>query len=161
MVHNFSLLCCCVRETDIRALALTMIMANEIAPFNIRTLTVPLGSFRTNMGSQVRTGSVPLAEDYKDSMTDKILHSVNSNMVLDGDPMKAAKVIYEVIMGEGVGEGRESEQVLPLGIEMERCVKFARDRLDRSWDAFGDIALNVRCEGDAPRPELPGTGSQR
>lgn len=121
-------------------------MAKEVAPFNIRTLTVLLGGFRTEMGAKVRVGSVPLADDYKGSVIDKTMQFMHGgHFVGDGDPMKAAKAIYEVVVGEGAGEGRESELLLPLGIEMEARVKLSRDRLDHCWDVFGHVATNVRC----------------
>lgn len=121
-------------------------MAKEIAPFNIRTLTILLGGFRTDMGAKVRVGSVPLADDYKDSMADKTIQFINGgHFVGDGDPVKAAKVIYEVVVGEGVGEGKESELLLPLGIEMEGRVKLVKYRMEHCWDVFGSVAMNVRC----------------
>lgn len=120
-------------------------MAKEIAPFNIRTLTVLLGGFRTDMGAKVRVGSVPLANDYKDSVADKTLQFMKGGRFAgDGDPAKAAKAIYEVVVGEGVGEGRQNELFLPLGIEMEDRVKLVRERLDHCWDVFGHVATNVR-----------------
>lgn len=121
-------------------------MAKEIAPFNIRTLTVLLGGFRTDMGAKARVGSIPLAGDYKNSVADKTLQFMHGgHFAGDGNPVKAAKVIYEVVVGQGVGEGRESELLLPLGIEMEARVKLTRDRLDHCWDVFGHVATNVRC----------------
>lgn len=121
-------------------------MAKEVAPFNIRTLTVLLGGFRTEMGAKVRVGSVPLADDYRDSVVDKTMqHMRGGHFVGDGDPAKAAQAIYEVVVGEGIGQGREGELLLPLGIEMEARVKLARDRLDHCWDTFGPVATNVRC----------------
>lgn len=124
---------------------MTKVMAKEIAPFNVRTLTVILGGFRTDMGNKVRAGSIELADDYKNTVVGETLQYMHGgHFVGDGDPVKAARVIYEVVVGEGVGEGKGSELDLPLGIELESRIQMCRDRLDHSWDVFGDVATNVR-----------------
>lgn len=127
---------------------MTKVLAKEVAPFNIRTLTVFLGGLRTNMGATVRVGAVPLADDYKDSVVDHVRAFMHGgHFVGDGDPVKAANAIYDVVVGKGVGEGRENELFLPLGIELEARVKLVSDRLNHCWDAFGSVATNVRCVG--------------
>lgn len=115
-----------------------------MAEFNVRTLTVLLGGFDTGMGSAAKAGSESIAEDYKDTLVDKTLtYMATGQFIGDGDPVKAAKAIYEVVMGEGVGKGKDSELFLPLGRDMEARVKLTRDRLDHSWEVFGDVAMNV------------------
>ena len=68
------------------------------------------------------------------------------NFVPDGDTDKAVRAMYEVIVGEGVGVGRESEWFLPLGRDMIPRLELARDRLVHALDVFGDIAGNVYVE---------------
>jgi hypothetical protein len=53
-------------------------------------------------------------------------------MLLMGDKEKAARAIYEVVVGEGVGVGRD---VLPR-VELV-------DRLDHMLEVFGEVAENV------------------
>ncbi|KAF4761361.1 hypothetical protein HAV15_008033 [Penicillium sp. str.  len=52
--------------------ALTKILAKEVAPFNIRILTVVLGTFNTNMPNSVVLGKTPLPEDYKGTFTEQV-----------------------------------------------------------------------------------------
>lgn len=119
-------------------------MAQEVAEFNVRTLTVLLGGFQTNMPMAARTGAEPLAEDYQDKLVDRTAKFISTGQYVgDGDPIKAAKIIYEVVVGEGVGKGRESELVLPLGRDMKAKVELVRDRLDHCWEVFGPIATAV------------------
>lgn len=122
-------------------------MAKEVAEFNIRTLTALLGGFDTSMGTRTRVGKEPLAEDYKGTTAGKTLQYMTSGQFsADGDTIKGVKAIYEVIMGEGAGAGKVGEMFLPLGREMEARVKLVRDRLDHSWEVFGDVATNVYIE---------------
>lgn len=119
-------------------------MAKEVAEFNVRTLTVLLGGFDTLMPTKAAAGKEPLPDDYKGTTVSKTIDLMaEGKFVGDGDPIKAAKAIYEVVVGEGVGEGKEAEMFLPLGREMEARVKLVRDRLDHCWDVFGEIAKNV------------------
>lgn len=122
-------------------------MAKEVAEFNIRTLTCLLGGFNTPMGTKALCGKDSIAEDYKDTTADKILQIFQSGKFnADGDTLKGAKAIYEVVMGEGVGAGKVGEMFLPLGRDMEARVKLVRDRLDHCWESFGDTAMNVYIE---------------
>lgn len=85
-----------------------------------------------------------MADDYKGTLVDKTIQFMaTGQFVGDGDPVKAAKAIYEVVVAQGVGEGKESELYLPLGRDMDARVKLSRDRLDHCWDVFGEVALNV------------------
>jgi hypothetical protein len=70
----------------------------------------------------------------------------SGKFVADGDKDKAAKAIYEVVVGEGVGVGRENEEFLPLGRDMIPRIELVRDRLVHTLDVFGDIAGNVHVE---------------
>ena len=96
---------------------MTTVLAKEVAPFNVRALTVSLGSFNTNMGTAVRTGERGLPDDYQESTTDHTMHAFSrGTFVPDGDKEKAMQVVYDVVMGQGtVGQGHEGERFLPLG----------------------------------------------
>lgn len=126
---------------------LTKVMAKEVAEFNIRTLTIFLGGFDTLMPTKIVAGKEPLPDDYKGTVVANMVDFMsNGKFVADGDPVKAAKAIYEVVVGEGVGAGKEVEMFLPLGRDMEYRVKLVRDRMDHCWDVFGDVAKNVYLE---------------
>ncbi|CDM34007.1 hypothetical protein DTO013E5_1737 [Penicillium roqueforti] len=122
-------------------------LAKEVAPFNVRVLTVWLGAFNTQFGAGCRSPAEPLPVDYVGSVVAQTLDVLQTgNFVPDGDTDKAVKAMYEVIVGEGVGAGRESEWFLPLGRDMIPRLELARDRLVHTLDVFGDIARNVYVE---------------
>jgi hypothetical protein len=85
--------------------------------------------------------------DYVGSVAAQMIDVLlTGKLVADGDKDKAAKAMYEVVVGEGVGAGRESEEFLPLGRDMIPRVELVRDRLVHALDVFGDIAGNVYVE---------------
>ncbi|KAJ3481635.1 hypothetical protein NLG97_g7773 [Lecanicillium saksenae] len=104
--------------------AMIKVLAKEVAEFNIRTLTVHLGSFNTNMPTAAASGTNPLPEDYKGTVADKTIDVMhNGPFVARGDKDKAVRHIFEVAMGQGAGVGHEGEFFLPLGEEMPARIK--------------------------------------
>jgi len=55
----------------------------------------------------------------------------------DGD--KAVKVIYEVVMKEGVGSRTRRREVLPLDKDLAARVKQVKDQYAHSMEIFGDV----------------------
>jgi hypothetical protein len=103
-----------------------------------------LGVFNTAFGTGCLAADTPLPEDYNDSVVAQMLDIIRTGkLVADGDKDKAAKAIYEVVVGEGVGTGRESERFLPLGRDMIPRVELVRDQLVHSLETFGNLAGNV------------------
>ncbi|KAI3398878.1 hypothetical protein diail_8387 [Diaporthe ilicicola] len=128
---------------------LTKVLAKEVAPFNVRTLTVYLGGFKTSFLSAIRGGKERLSDGYQGTIVDQTLHIMHEGKyVPDGDTVKGARVVYEVVTGQGVGAGKEGELNLPLGRDMEARVKLVRDRMDHCWEVFGDVATNVYVNPD-------------
>ncbi|KAJ5371576.1 Short-chain oxidoreductase [Penicillium concentricum] len=124
--------------------ALTKILAKEVAPFNIRTLTVVLGTFNTNMPNSVVLGKTPLPEDYKGTFTEQVQGLlVNGKLKPNGDKNKAMQAVYQVVIGEGVGEGRQTEKLLPLGSDMTPRVKGVQEYLRHALEVFGSVTTNV------------------
>ncbi|KAJ0415321.1 putative short-chain oxidoreductase [Aspergillus carlsbadensis] len=124
--------------------ALTKILAKEVAPFNIRTLTLILGTFNTNMPNSVVLGEAPLPEDYKGTFTEQVQGLlVGGKIKPNGDKDKAMQVVYEVVAGVGVGEGRDSEKLLPLGSDMTPRLKGAQEYLGHALDVFGSVTNSV------------------
>ena len=129
------------------SIALTKVLAKEVAPFNIRTLTVGLGTFNTNMLNAVVLGKNPFPDDYKESASEQMIQLLKSGKIpVSGDKDKAMKVVYEVVMGEGAGAGLEAERFLPLGIDMTARVKLVQDYLAHSLEVFGDVGNSVNID---------------
>ncbi len=126
---------------------MTKVLAKEVAAFNVRAFTVSLGGFNTNMPNAVQIGMIPLPNDYRGTVVEQVMQTMASgNFVPDGDKDKAMQVVYEVVMGEGVGKGREGERFLPLGRDLATRVEQVGDFLAHSMDVFGHICNNVFVE---------------
>lgn len=129
-------------------LGMSKALAKEVEPFNIRVLTVLLGTFNTGMGNAAVLGQNPLPEDYKDSMSEKIMEAISTGKFApNGDKDKAMKAVYEVVVGEGVGENHEAERVLPLGRDLAARIQVVQDYLSHSVEIFGNVCNNVYLEG--------------
>ncbi|KAL8709925.1 MAG: hypothetical protein Q9220_005375 [cf. Caloplaca sp. 1 TL-2023] len=124
--------------------AVTKVLAKEVAPFNIRALTVVLGLFDTNFGNAGLFSKDPLPDDYKGSVADQMNQAISSGkMTSVGDPDKAMKAVYEVVVGDGAGAGRGAERLLPLGSDMVVRVKGLSESLIHSLEVFGKVTDNV------------------
>ncbi|OJJ89360.1 uncharacterized protein ASPGLDRAFT_54022 [Aspergillus glaucus CBS 516.65] len=109
---------------------LTKILAKEVAPFNIRTLT-----------------ETPLPDDYKGTFTEQVQGLLLSgNISPKGDKDKSMKALYQVVVGEGVGEGYEVEKLLLLGSDMTPRLKGVQDYLGHALDVFGLMTNNVNVD---------------
>lgn len=127
--------------------ALSKILAKEVASFNVRVLTVVLGTFNTNMGVNAKFSQNPLPEDYKGTLADKMVQMISAGQIpAVGDKDKAIKAIYEVITGEGRGAGHEAETFLPMGSDMTTRVKGVQAALEHSLEVFGSITNNVNID---------------
>ena len=125
---------------------MSRVLAKEVAPFNVRVLTVWLGTFNTNMlkGNATLLGKNLMPVDYKGSMVEKTMEVLSSGKFEpDGDKDKAMKAVYEVVMRMGVGAGREGERFLPLGRDMAARVKLLQDQYAHCLEVFGEVCNNV------------------
>ncbi|KAI1498128.1 putative short-chain oxidoreductase [Biscogniauxia marginata] len=126
---------------------MSKVLAKEVAPFGICTLTVTPGTFNTNMGNTTIIGKNPLPDDYKGSVAEQMMQYMSSGKFqANGDKDKAMKVLYQVIVGEGVGTGREAERLLPLGQDMTIRVKTVQDYLGHALEIFGEATEGVSLD---------------
>ncbi|KAJ5817431.1 Short-chain oxidoreductase [Penicillium robsamsonii] len=127
--------------------ALTKILAKEVTPFNIRTLTVVLGTFNTNMPNSVVLGKTPLPEDYKGTFTEQVQGLLVSGKIKpNGDKDKAMQAVYQVVVGEGVGEGHQTEKLLALGSDMTPRLKGVQEYLGHALEVFGSVTNRVNVD---------------
>ena len=123
---------------------MSKVLAKEVAPFNVRVLIVSLGGFNTNFPAAATASANRMPDDYKNSVVDKTIQVMASGAFEpDGDTEKAVRAIYEVVMGEGVGAGREGERFLPLGRDMAARVKQVQEGYAHSMEVFGEVCNNV------------------
>lgn len=126
---------------------MTKVLAKEVAAYNIRTLTVVLGTFNTSLGLNAKFGKTPLPEDYKGTMAENMITWLQSGKVpINGDKDKAMKAVYDVVVGHGIGSGNESEPLLLLGSDMVPRAKLVQDTLAHSLEVFGSFTNGVNID---------------
>ncbi|KAJ5094520.1 Short-chain dehydrogenase/reductase SDR [Penicillium angulare] len=127
--------------------ASTRVLAKEVSSFNIRPLTVWLGTLNTNIGNASPILPGPIPNDYRGSAAEQMMEAIKGRKFAgNGDKEKAAKAIYEVVVGKGAGAGREGERFLPLGSDMVSRVALIRDQSDHALQVFGDTAGSIAVE---------------
>lgn len=124
---------------------LLRVMTKELVPYNVRTLNVHLGGFDTNFSAGLTITKTPFPDDYRGSMTEKVLTNVN-NYQPDGDHRKATQILYEMVMGEGRGHGKERETVMVLGRDMWRSQQDIFGRTKHMMDTFDEMCNSVHLE---------------
>ncbi|KAI0165291.1 putative short-chain oxidoreductase [Hypoxylon sp. FL1284] len=126
---------------------LTKTLHKEMQDFNVRVLLVYLGTFNTPMVGKVSTVARELDPDYEGTTTAKTYEVLNTgDFAVPGDHVKATQAIYDMVVGEGIGKGREIEMILPLGVDMAVRAGECRDRIDHMMDVFGEICNNVNVD---------------
>lgn len=126
---------------------MSKVLAKEVAPFNVRVLTVSIGTFNTNLGNAVILSKNPISPDYERSVAAQTMeYMASGRFAPDGDKEKAVRAIYEVVVGEGVGKGHEGERLLPLGRDLAPRLKLIQEQMEHALEVFGDVCGNVYIE---------------
>ncbi|KAI1075999.1 putative short-chain oxidoreductase [Whalleya microplaca] len=128
---------------------ITKVLYKELQDFNVRVLLVCLGSFNTGMSTRVKAVAKPLDLDYDRTTTRENFDILTTgDLKVSGDHLKAVKVIYEVILGEGIGKGHEKELMLPLGKDMLLLIQKIKEKLTHATEMFKDVGNNVNVDGE-------------
>lgn len=136
-----------VMLTDTHCTGLLRVMSKELKPYNVRTLNVLLGAFDTGFGGSRLLTKTPFPDSYRGSMTETIVHALEKGAYkLDGDHLKAAQVILDMVVGEGIGEGKEWETVMPLGRDMWASLEQVKERNEHMMETFREVCNNVYVE---------------
>ncbi|WP_300015053.1 oxidoreductase [uncultured Roseobacter sp.] len=80
---------------------LTEALAQELAPFGVKTLIVEPGAFRTEF-ADAALRHMPKISDYEDIVGDTRTFAREMHGTQTGDPMKAAKAIEDALQGDMV-----------------------------------------------------------
>ncbi|KAI0465615.1 NAD(P)-binding protein [Xylaria cf. heliscus] len=124
--------------------AVNKVLAKEVAPFKIRVLTVLLGTFNTNMANAYIFGKAPVPDDYKGTVAGHIMDYIGSGKIIpNGDKDKAMKAVYQLIVGEGFGAGKENESFLPLGSDMTARMTLVQNQLAHAKEVFSEVTNGV------------------
>lgn len=92
-------------------------------------------------------GKTPLPDEYKGTVAGQIMDYIGSGKIIpNGDKDKAMKAVYQLIVGEGFGAGKEQEKFLPLGADMTARMTLVQDQLAHAKEVFGDVTNGVGVE---------------
>ncbi|TFK50389.1 short chain dehydrogenase [Heliocybe sulcata] len=120
LIPNHALYC----ATKAAMIRISEALNVELQPFKIRSICFDLGWYRTDALRPDRyqplvqriSAYKQMAEEF-----DAVLR--NSYMTQRGDPAKAARLLVQILRGEGVAEGREIPSRLPIGGDAYDLIK--------------------------------------
>lgn len=112
-------------------------LALELKPFNIRVHAIEPGFFRTNFlksqsGGQYVSRAINGYTSYKEI--------TKANGAQPGDPVKAARRIFEVVNGTGMGQGLEWELRIPLGPDALQIAQSKMSSLQKTVERTNLVA---------------------
>jgi hypothetical protein len=94
-------------------------MKSETAEFGVKSIVFELGLFRTKIMAPGNVRQEPSQiEDYTPIAQAVGPFTAGQNGNQDGDLSQAVSIMIDVVRGEGVAEGRETPERLPLGPDM-------------------------------------------
>ncbi|KAJ5404426.1 hypothetical protein N7509_004297 [Penicillium cosmopolitanum] len=119
-------------------------LAAELRPFGIRVLIVEPGIFRTKFLSAFVTPEAGMTADYEGTPVEDMVRAFrSSNGSQQGDPVKAATRILEVVSGTGMGVGKENLLRLPLGPDCYSCFLAKCESLQENLEQMKEIACST------------------
>ncbi|KAG2151578.1 uncharacterized protein EDB93DRAFT_262925 [Suillus bovinus] len=119
-------------------------LAVELAPLNIRVLIVEPGAFRTeNIYSNKFDTSTNPIPDYDETRAETLVRYEAIPGKQPGDPMKAMKLVVDVVRGEGVAAGREWPLYLVLGEDAERDIRHKCMTMLKHLDEWQDVIRDM------------------
>ncbi|OQE26258.1 hypothetical protein PENSTE_c005G07593 [Penicillium steckii] len=122
-------------------------LATELLPFGIRVLIVEPGIFRTKFLSAFVTPQAGMTEDYAGTPVETMIHAFRtSNGNQQGNPVKAAARILDVVSGTGMGVGKEKLLRLPLGPDCHDLYQAKCDSLKENLVETKEIAYSTNFE---------------
>ncbi|KAI1609472.1 putative short chain oxidoreductase/dehydrogenase [Exophiala viscosa] len=119
-------------------------LSREVGSLGLRVLIVEPGAFRTNFLTKDAAPKIPPSEAYQTGVVQTIMDRFDTmNGAQIGDPDKAAKTIFEVVLGTGVGEGKTDLLRLPLGPDCYARATDSNKRRRENLEAMQEIALST------------------
>ncbi|KAI1441491.1 NAD(P)-binding protein [Annulohypoxylon stygium] len=124
--------------------AMTLGLAEEVRQFDIRHALFEPGFFRTeflkldaNFGSTPHGNRIPAYGELNARM-DAAFRAFHKNQL--GDTRRGCEVIYEIVTGTGVAEGRALPEEVPLGGDAVVCIRGSAGRVLRAVDEWEVVA---------------------
>lgn len=113
-------------------------LREEVAHLGIEVVSIDLGSFRTELAANMVVSKNNIPElDAATNPVREFLSTLHGKQ--PGDPVKAAKLITELLTKTGRGAGRTLPPRLAFGKDSVAYVKDALDRSQKMLDEWSDI----------------------
>ncbi|MCJ1432022.1 hypothetical protein MMC27_001378 [Xylographa pallens] len=115
-------------------------LRSELAPFNIATLLVEPGNFRTDIMDPKRMKTNPTTIGDYVTLSDEVLEGcVAETGSQPGDPRKGVERIIDVVKGEGMAKGKKMPERLPLGRDALEGIREKCEETLRLCDQWEDL----------------------
>ncbi|NEQ53194.1 MAG: SDR family NAD(P)-dependent oxidoreductase [Leptolyngbya sp. SIO3F4] len=114
-------------------------LAQEVAPFGIKTMIVEPGAFRTEFAGQALK-HMPKIDAYDDIVGGTREFAKGMDGTQEGDPMKAAKAIDKALRSE------DTPLRLQLGPDAVEAIKAHAEHLLNELDTWKDVALDTKFD---------------
>ncbi|KAI0293638.1 short chain dehydrogenase [Multifurca ochricompacta] len=117
---------------------------DEITPLGLRSIIFELGFFHTEfLAASNCSPYISRIEDYKELTAAVEEQFVAYNGKQPGDPKKAAKIIVDLVRGEGVTKGRIVPPVVALGTDtFEGALQASKKTIER-LEAWEDVSKST------------------
>ncbi len=134
---------------------LQSILGLELAPFNIRTINITAGLYRTGVLANSTQPANGFSADYLSSggsypeilgTVGKIIQDPEGTM--PGDPKKFAERIVDVVDGTGLGGGHEKRFNFLFGRDAVKMSSQKMEWLTEDFKASREIAYSTDFEGN-------------
>ncbi|KAG7087176.1 hypothetical protein E1B28_013157 [Marasmius oreades] len=117
-------------------------LASEVARFSVKVLIVEPGALRTegivSARPYIPLGNIPEYQDLRERVDTYYRIDVDGKQ--RNDPAKVAKVIVDVVKGEGAAGGRPWPLYLPLGVDGVEAMKNKCERLLETIEEWKDVS---------------------
>ena len=132
-----------------RSIVYSETLAQELAQFSIRVLIVEPAAFRTeNIFASPSFEGNPIA-DYDSTREGSKTRLKQIDGTQPGDPVKAMRVLVDVVRGEGVAAGRTTPVVLGLGSDYYRAVKDILEAKREEIEQWREVTVSTDLPPDA------------
>lgn len=125
-------------------------LIQEGAPFGIRSFSFEPGFCRTEItkpsDAEVSKKNRNVVEELAPlrSFMNTVQDAIVGNQV--GDPKKVVKIMVDIVRGEGVAEGKEVPDRLPLGSDALVAIQPKHENMLKQWEEWNDVILSTDCD---------------
>lgn len=122
----------------------------ETSSFGIRSVLFQLGFFRTKIMDPANFKVDPSSAigDYSElsNIVNGFVGKMNGNQ--PGDPQKAVTIMIDIVKGEGVGEGKEMPERLPIGPDILEKIRARYTNYLKVCDKWETVIKSTDLDDD-------------